>query len=121
MCLILDSTVKDPFKNKEEITVYKVLNMDNTSPFQGQKYEKGINKAKGKVDKNEDCIHGGCLHVFLTREGARRLKGWYRQAGYNQKKVVKMTARKEDLVGLGYFDGSKSAAFTRLHYDPENQ
>lgn len=111
MCLTPDSSVKI---EEEEIKVWKLLRTNMKSPFQDFQYREGDNyPTESTPEWEENRLKRGCLHVFLNKKDAEDLKKTY----YNTAIIVEFTAKKEDLIAVGYWTDTKrkNAAFKKLH------
>jgi len=80
MCLYTSDKNKELFlkrhKNKKKVVVWKILDCLNNSfatPYMGIKIEQaGWFKATGKPSKR--CVREGGIHIYTTRQEARKLK-----------------------------------------------
>lgn len=70
MCLLKNENEPTPKYTTEPIKVYKILRMDNMSPFRYQYYHKGINtpnNISNMTSLDSKFVAGGYLHAYLTR------------------------------------------------------
>lgn len=114
MCLENASSSTHLFDQEDEITVYKVLRLNNYSPYFDFKYREGVNEPlfEGIIwDKTRDKVYGGVLHCFIKQEDAEKLI----EMLDNQHKVVELRARKEDFVAEGRFEYWSAACFLKLY------
>ncbi len=110
MCLTISQKITDKIMNgPEEFYVYKFLYTALSAPYQDYYYKAGWNKAKGRKRIKNGELYGGALHVLLRKPRGYDL--WY--------KVVRLKARKKDLVAAGYYDNKHSAGFKKLYLEQD--
>jgi len=110
MCLIVSTKAKDKFlkrhKNKSKVIVWKVLNrpIQHNQPWTTlfryvQIKKAGWFKAVGKLSK--ECVEEGVIHVYTTRQEAR--KNIYTKDGVTPplSKLLRCEALLKDLIAVG--------------------
>lgn len=98
MCLTIDhertyTLSKKYSKSTKLIVGWKRLALNNKSPHYYRKYHCGWNEVRGKVDQNKFSIDGGALHIWQSRDIARR-HNYYA-------KTVKVYYYWKDVLGVG--------------------
>ena len=99
MCTQLTTMLKQAKKSKQKFG-YKVVMKDRKgipySYFSRFNWRKGLNRAKGCVDKNSDYISFGFFHCFPTRAEARR---FLKIRNTRLSKIIQLELGKEQYLG----------------------
>lgn len=119
MCCVVTDTVIPFLEGEEEKVFYKVVRFDRTPPYYYNTMDSVCYSAEAIVHSNRvsknltnsekwsETVSKG-IHVFLTLEGAmtacKNLVRW-RGVDDDYFQVIKVSARKEDMVASGTWDG----------------
>ena len=131
MCLKDFEKPEKYFKDKKEIIVYKILNIDYTSQFEYYKWKEGLNiSSRNSIEITEDEISNNEInngfHFFLEKPKKCLYLCLYPcqylyqcqyqnlyQCQYPLNKVVKFKVKIQDIIAIGKWEKVKSLVATK--------